>query len=296
MTIQPKLLYRAREPDRFPAWSFPNVDLTYHAETQSVWMSYKADGPPCYTFQTLSDMADVRESLQRLFAAGLTDKWPIRYFVMASNKPGIFNLGGDLTMFANSIKAHEQEILRGYAHACIDVVYGLITAFNLPIVTLAVVNGQALGGGLEAALAEDFLIADEGAKLGVPEVVFNTFPGMGAITLLTRRLGSATAEQIITSGKSYSGREMHELGVVDILASEGRSKEEALAWMLLGGEERWRRRLSIANVRRRCFPISFYELIKITDIWADCALDVTDPDIRYMERLASAQKKFAATA
>ena len=58
-----------------------------------------------------------------------------------------------------------------------------------------------MGGGLEAALAEDFLIAEKRAKMGVPEVAFNTFPGMGAASTLTRRMGAAWAEEVMTSGK-----------------------------------------------------------------------------------------------
>jgi DSF synthase len=203
----------------------------------------------------------------------------------------VFNLGGDLAMFARSIREQQRETLRAYAHACVDVVHGLATAFGLPIVTLSVITGQALGGGLEAAMAEDFVLADETAKIGVPEVAFNTFPGMGAVSLLSRRMGAAVAEEIIGSGKVYSGREMHELGVVDLLAAEGQAIPTALAWMSDGGEERYARRLAIAQARRRFFPVSYAELVKITDLWVDCSFDVTPHDIRHMERLAAAQKR-----
>jgi DSF synthase len=210
---------------------------------------------------------------------------------MASRKPGVFNLGGDLAMFAQSIRDQERESLRAYAHACIDVVHGLATAFGLPIVTLSVITGQALGGGLEAALAEDFLLADATARIGVPEVAFNTFPGMGAVSLLSRRLGTAKAEEIIASGKVYTGQQMFDMGVVDLLAQEGEATATALAWMTDGGQDRYARRLAIARARRQFFPVSFDELLKITDLWVDCSFDVTPHDIRHMERLAAAQKR-----
>jgi DSF synthase len=286
--------YRPRDPSAFPDWSFPTLDLEYDPGSQSVWMYYKSDGPPFYSLQTLRDMADVRESLRALFEAGLTDSFPIRYFVMASRKPGVFNLGGDLAMFAQSIRRQDHENLTFYAHACIDVVHGLATAFDLPVVTLSVVTGQALGGGLEAALAEDYVLAEVGAKIGVPEVAFNTFPGMGAVSLLSRRLGSAQAEDIIASGKIYSGQEMFDLGVVDILAPSGQGHASAQAWMVEGGEERFQRRRAIAAARRRFFPVTREELERITDIWVNCSCDVTPHDIRHMERLAAAQKRFAA--
>ena len=288
--------YAPRSAADFPNWSFETVEVEYDRASHSVWMHYKESAPPFYSMQTLADMASVRESIRALFLGPEIEAFPIRYFVMASRKPGVFKLGGDLAMFADSIRGNEREELRVYAHACIDVVHGLFTAFNLPIVTLAAITGQALGGGLEAALAEDYVLADEGARIGVPEVAFNTFPGMGAISLLTRRLGSADAEEIISSGRVYDGREMYDLGVVDILAPDGKARETAIDWMMEGGAERHERRLKIASMRRRFFPISYEELIKITDLWVDCSIGVTSHDIRHMERLAAAQKrKFITT-
>jgi DSF synthase len=266
------------------------VDVEYDAASQSVWACYKADGDPFCSYQLLLDMGSILESLVLMFEAGVTKDFPIRYYVMSSNKPGIFNLGGDLAMFAQSIKDQDRATLQRYAHACIDVIYALTTAMGLPIVTLSVITGQALGGGLEAALAEDFVMADETARLGVPEVAFNTFPGMGAVSMLSRRLGTAKAEEIIASGRTYSGREMYEAGVVDILAPACGAKAAAIDWMTQGGEQRHARRLALAGARRRIFPVSYEELIRITDVWVDCSCNVTPHDLRHMARLVRAQK------
>ncbi len=287
------LVYNPRNASEFPNWKFEHLDIEYDAEAQAVWMSYKASSPPYYSLQTLTDMADVRESLRALFDAGLTERWPMRYFVHGSNRPGVFNLGGDLATFSASIRKHDRNTLLGYAYACIDVIYGLASSFDLPIVTVSAIHGQCLAGGFEAALTADFIIAETGAKLGVPEVAFNTFPGMGAVTLLTRRLGSARAHEIISDGKVYSGAEMHELGAVDVLVPDGAIREQATAWMLEGGEERWIRRRSLAEARRSCFPVTYDELIQITELWTDCSYAITGPDLRHMERLVSAQKRMS---
>lgn len=289
--MPPQLTYTPRRPEEFRQWTFETLDVDYHAPSQSLWMFYKADAPPYYSFQTLIDMADVRESLRGLFNSPFVDLYPVRYFVMASRKPGVFKLGGDLSMFSEAIRAGDGDTLRAYAHACIDVVHGLSTAFSLPVVTLASLAGQALGGGLESAIGMDYVLAEETAKLGVPEVSFNTFPGMGAISLLSRRLGSAKAEELIASGKVYSGRQMYEMGVVDILAPDAEGRQTAIAWMEEGGAERFDRRFAIAQARRRLFPVVNDELMQITDLWVECSLDVTPHDIRHMERLAAAQKR-----
>jgi DSF synthase len=231
--------------------------------------------------------------LRALFASGLTQRFPVRYFVIASNRPQVFSLGGDLAVFAASVRRGEHEMLRAHANICVDIMRSLTMAFGLPIVTLSAVNGQCLGGGFEGALATDFLIAERNAKLGLPEKAFNTFPGMGAVSLLGRRVGAALASEIIFSGEIFSGERMHELGVVDVLAPDGEAHKTALNWMREGGENRWRLRLAMTDARRRCFPVTREELSKIVDVWVDCVLGLSDHDLRYMDRLAAAQKRFS---
>jgi DSF synthase len=285
------LTFRARSPESFGSWRFPTVDVEYDPHAQALWMLYSKDSPPFFSLDTLQDVGDVRASVRALFASPLKDRFPIRYFLMASNKPSVFNLGGDLAMFAKSIRDGDRDKLRLYAHTCVDLVHSLTQAFDLPIVTLSVIAGQALGGGFEGALAEDFIVADEEARIGLPEVSFNTFPGMGAMTLLSRRLGAAAAEDLIASGKVHDGRSMYEAGVVDILAPAGAAHQTATAWMAQGGQANFERRLAIAGARRRLFPVSHHELARITDLWVDCSCDVTAHDVRHMERLAAAQKR-----
>ncbi len=289
-----KIPHEPRTPGDFPDWRFETLDFAYDAETRSVWMWFKADGPPCFTVQTLTDLANVRASLIGLFASGATAETPVHYAALASHRPGVFNLGGDLSLFAQAIRRGEREVLRAYAHACVDVVHGGVTAYGLPIVTLAVISGQALGGGLEAALANDVLFAEEDASIGVPEIAFNTFPGMGAVTLLTRRIGAARTEKMIAGGRAYSAQEMLEIGVIDHVRPKGEGVAGALAWMREGGEERRLRRLAVMRARRACFPVSLNELIRIVDVWTDCSCDVTDRDLRHMDRLAAAQRRIVA--
>lgn len=285
------LTYEARDPGEFPRWVFRTLELEYDEPSRAMWMSYSKDGPPFYSLDRLQDVGDVRETLRRFFATGAVREHPVRYLVMASKKPGVFNLGGDLEMFANAISGNDRDILRLYARACTELVHGLSTGFGLPIVTVSVVAGQALGGGLEGALAEDYVIAEESARLGVPEIAFNTFPGMGAMSLLSRRLGAAKAERLITSGKVFLGSEMHADGVIDLLAPDGEAEAFAKAWMADGGETAFQRRLTMAHARRALFPLTQAELDEITDLWVETSCQITPHDVRYMQRLAAAQKR-----
>jgi enoyl-CoA hydratase/carnithine racemase len=88
---------------------------------------------------------------------------------MASRMPGIFNLGGDLRSFANLIRQKDRTMLMKYGTACTEAQYERSIKMNLPVISISLVQGDALGGGFECALADDLIIAERSAKLGLPE-------------------------------------------------------------------------------------------------------------------------------
>jgi DSF synthase len=282
-----------KDPREFPHWDFAFLDVEYDPETQAAWMNYKAAAPQHFPLEMFIEIVQLRESLRRLCASKCGERWPIRYFAIGSKRPGVFSLGGDLAAFAAAVRNGEHEMLRAHANICVDIMHSLDVGFDLPIVTLSAVNGQCLGGGFEGALATDFLVVERDAKLGLPEIGFNTFPGMGAVSLLTRRAGQALAERIISGGSIYSGQEMFDLGIVDVLAPEGRAHETAAAWMREGGEDRWRKRRALAQARRRCFAMPREELHYIVDLWVECVKTLTDHDLRHMDRLVAAQRRLS---
>jgi DSF synthase len=158
------------------------------------------------------------------------------------------------------------------------------------------VQGQCLGGAFEAALATDFILAEENARFAMPEVSFNTFPGMGAVSLLTRKLGAALAQKIISEGRVYTGREMYDLEGIDFLAHDGDIRAATRAWMLKDADVMWARRRTLAEARRRANPVTREELMRITDLWAVCSTRISDADLRHMERLLRAQKRLVGGA
>lgn len=279
-------------PQDFPHWRFENLDIEYDAPTQSVWMNYRADSPHCYTLRMLQDAIEFREAIKHL-AQTEGSKWSIRYIVMASKKPHVFSLGGDLATFAACIRNNDRDSLLTYAYACIEVMYTLTSAFDLPVLTLSVVRGQCMGGGFEGALATDFVIAEEGARLGVPEIAFNTFPGMGAVTFLTRRVGPARTQQILSAGRVYSARELFDLDIVDVVAPEGQALDTAREWMFDPDGSKWQRRQALVKFRKQCFPVRKEELLRVVELWTDCSMAISRHDLRYMERLVSAQLRLS---
>jgi len=85
---------------------------------------------------------------------------------------------------------------------------------TLPIPVVAAVNGFALGGGLELALACDFIMASDNAKLGLPEVSLGLLPGFGGCVRLARNIGTAQARRLIFSGEAVTAQQAFDLGLV----------------------------------------------------------------------------------
>jgi DSF synthase len=126
--------------------------------------------------------------------------------------------------------------------------------------------------------------------MGLPEILFNLFPGMGAYSLLSRKLDPARAERMILSGRIYSTPELHEMGLVDVLADDGHG-EDAVRHYIARNARRHRVQRSLCEVRRRIHPLTFAELQDVTEMWVEAALRLEEIDLRKMERLMAAQQR-----
>jgi DSF synthase len=202
----------------------------------------------------------------------------------------VFNLGGDLELFRTAIQAGNRSRLVAYGQRCIDNLYLWHRNCDLDLTTIALVEGDALGGGFEAALSASVLIAEEGSRLGFPEVLFNLFPGMGAFSFLQRKVGRRIATELITSGDLYTGRQLWEMGVVDVLAPDGEG-ELALYKFVKKHARNGNGRRGFERGTLEVNVVDRGELERVVEIWADTALRLTDRDLKMMERLVRAQDR-----
>jgi enoyl-CoA hydratase/carnithine racemase len=101
---------------------------------------------------------------------------------------------------------------------------------DIPRATIAAVNGYALGGGLELALACDFRLCAEDARFGLPEVQLGVIPGGGGTQRLPRLIGPARAKEMILTGRQVRAEEAHSIGLVNRVAAPDYVLESALAW------------------------------------------------------------------
>jgi len=271
--------------------SYTQFTTRYDSETSSIWCWMRPTPRPCINKTLIEELISLQKQLTTTYKTQHPDTiWPFRHLILASKVPGIYSLGGDLDLFKQCIIGRDEEKLRDYAYKCINLVHSNIDNLDLPITTISLVQGQALGGGFETALSSDVIIAERNSQLGFPEILFNLFPGMGAYNLLTRRVGSALAERIILSGKTYQASELYEMGIIDVLAEDGEGIQAAEAYMNSHNQSHNTIR-SIKKIRQIVHPISRQHLYDIVDIWVDAAMNLSEKDLAKMERLLHLQSQ-----
>jgi len=131
--------------------------------------------------------------------------------------------GADIKEFPGWVDLGKEE-LRTIARRNQEV-FDLIE--NLPKPTIAMLNGFTLGGGCELALACDIRIAEEHAKLGLPEIKLGLFPGAGGTQRLPRLIGPAKAKELMYSGNSISADESLKIGLVNQVVPQGEGMKAA---------------------------------------------------------------------
>lgn len=217
----------------------------------------------------------------------------IQYVILASKMPGVFSLGGDLSLFRNAILRKDRDELCRYGNLCISDLLPWHRNFDLPLTTISLVQGKAFGGGFEGALASSVVIAEESSRMGFPEILFNLFPGMGAYSFLSRKVGRRVTEELITSGDTYTARQLFDLGVVDVITPDGTGEAAVYSYVRKHAKNGNGRR-GIERVRTEFDPITYEELSRIVDTWVDAALRLEERDLRMMDRLVRAQQRNAA--
>lgn len=159
--------------------------------------------------------------LQQLFSFHWTDD-SIRCVLLAGAGEKAFVAGADIPELADlDVRSGADLSARG--------LYLMKTIQNFPKPVIAVINGFALGGGCELAMACDIRLASEKAKLGQPEVNLGVIPGYGGTQRLARLVGRGKAMQLILTGELISAQEAYRIGLVDELYPPEQLWEKAMA-------------------------------------------------------------------
>jgi enoyl-CoA hydratase/carnithine racemase len=190
------------------------VKLEFRGDTAVLWL----DNPPANSLAP-----HVIEGLQRAWDELAQPAREVRAMIVASPNPALFCAGADIKAFTQLDEASGRALLDG-AHA-------LFRAWEQsPIMTIAAVNGIALGGGCEIAMACDVRLAALSASFGQPEINLGIIPGFGGTQRLPRLVGPAKALEMNTTGEPISAEEAFEYGLVNRVVADHELFDTALAW------------------------------------------------------------------
>jgi DSF synthase len=270
----------------------PHLSLAYEADLKTLWATMNPLPVPCFTADLIGSVLRVGAGLSSLQGGAADDvDRPVKFVVFKSARRGVFNLGGDLAFFLQSIEAGDFDAVLNYGRSCVLGCHGMANGFCAGVVTVALVQGMALGGGFESACACDFLVGEKSSVYQLPELQFGTFPGAGAANIMRSRLGSKTMLKLVVEGRRLGHDEASSLGIVDYGADDGDG--ERLLRELIGGRFLHRH----AAISSFCRNLRDGEAITIDGLyaeaerWARTAMQVSQADIETMKRIVAVQKK-----
>jgi len=263
-------------------------------QNNALWitMAQSATGRNQYfSLELLHDLCALYKSVQSTDGSWISNgmKYPIQYLVMKSAHPEYFSLGGDLSHFRDCIRQRNKKGLLDYSMLCADMIYDLATLLNHEATTIALIQGRALGGGFESALAADFIIAEEHSEFGFPEILFGLFPCSGGMSLLARRVGVHAAERMMTNGKMYAASELKSMGVIDEICAKGDGIVAVEKFIAEHSRHRIAR-LMLQRSRHRLAALNYEELRVVVEEWAETAMNLSAPHLRVMDMLIDMQR------
>jgi DSF synthase len=287
LPFDPQLIDLKKSADARRLFELEQLEVSWDEPTGMLWTFMRPRGRPSYNLDFLEDFHAWQRGILAAFEHRPND---LRYLLLGSRTPGVFNLGGDLDLFAAKIRARDRQALVAYGESCVRILHRNLNCLGLPMVTIGLAQGDALGGGFESLLSFNVIIAERGAKFGFPENIFGLFPGMGAYSLVARRVGAALAEEMMLSGRIYTAEEMKDAGLVHILAEPGQGIAEVREFI-----QRSKRRHtgshSVYRIGREVNPVTLEELDRIVQVWADACLQLRERDLKVMQRLVAAQDR-----
>jgi enoyl-CoA hydratase/3-hydroxyacyl-CoA dehydrogenase len=196
-----------------PGFDEAPIKLETRGRVAVAWL----DRPPANSISP-----EVVQALQNVWNA-VSGSDEVRALIFASANPMLFCAGADIKAFTTMDEAGGRSLL--------EQMHALLREMEQSrVVTIAAVNGAALGGGNELAMACDFRLAAQSASFGQPEINLGIIPGFGGTQRLPRLIGEAKALELNLLGDSIDAAEAHELGLVNRVVPDHELFDTALAW------------------------------------------------------------------
>jgi len=189
------------------------VKLDTRGDVAIVWL----DNPPANSISP-DVIGGLKKAWEEIETGGT-----VRAMILASPNPALFCAGADIKAFTKMDAEAGRQLL--------DDGHGLLRSWeNSKVVTIAAVNGLALGGGCELAMACDVRIASYSATFGQPEVNLGIIPGFGGTQRLPRLVGPSKALEMNLTGEAISAEDAYQHGLVNRVVADHELFDEAMAW------------------------------------------------------------------
>lgn len=195
--------------------TYTNLNLRREGHTAVVTIA----NPPANTW-TLAGLQSLRQLVLDLNA----DR-EVYSLIVTGEGTKFFSAGADLKTFADGNKAMARDMARAFGEA-----FETLTAFRG--LTIAAINGYAMGGGLECALACDLRIAEEQSQLALPEAAVGLLPCAGGTQNLPWLVGEGWAKRMILCGERVSAATALAIGLVEQVVPQGQALPSAMDWAL----------------------------------------------------------------
>lgn len=183
---------------------FETIEITHAGRAQIITINR----PKALNALNQTVIAELSRALEALHEALEAGDWSVRGLILTGAGDKAFVAGADIAAMAD-MTPEQAMSFASHGHAVGEMLA------NLPVPTIAAVNGFALGGGCELALACDFIIANDKAKFGQPEVKLGVIPGFGGTQRLSRRVGIARALELCTTGATFDAAEALRIGLAN---------------------------------------------------------------------------------
>ncbi|MDW8336084.1 MAG: enoyl-CoA hydratase [Tepidimonas sp.] len=192
-----------------------------HLQRQNAVALLTLDHPPANTW-TLESLQALRAVIDELQSDS-----SVRALILTGAGPRFFSAGADLKLFAPQQDRSDPAIATAMAQAFGQAFEALA---NFPGITIAAINGYAMGGGLECALACDLRVVEEQATLALPEARVGLLPCAGGTQWLAWLVGESWAKRMILLGEQIDAPTAMKIGLADAMVAQGQAVAHAMTW------------------------------------------------------------------
>lgn len=264
---------------------YTDYDPTYKA----LWCTFKSKPIPAFTPTLLQNIRRLQDTIAQ-YCSEMPKHKP-HYLIWMSDNPNVFSLGLDLKHIHDLIIHRDEENLDQYLQTCIDVLYINLMKLDIsPLITITLLRGKAYGGGFEAALSSDIVVAEKNALCSFPEIRYNLLPSLGTLNMLLRRYSPSIIDPLIFEGKHINTDQLARMGLAHEVVMEGSGKEFILK-KLQQIHSRHSLYASIYKTKNTITNVTFNELEEFRKEWIKTALRLKPEHLQRICRFANAQKK-----